>query len=141
MVAAPRELLPAALPAGTVAVDRAPVLELMARGQLDAVLCHGGMNTVGEALMHGIPLVAAPIRHDQPFVAAQLAAAGAGVRVPFPRVTPAALAAALGTVLDGTAHREAAVRVGAALRAGGGAARAADHLEALAAAVGGTRSS
>ncbi|MFE3110008.1 glycosyltransferase [Kitasatospora indigofera] len=141
VVAAPRELLPATLPAGTVAVDRAPVLELMARGQLDAVLCHGGMNTVGEALMHGIPLVVAPIRHDQPFVAAQLAASGAGLRVPFPRVTPPALAAALGTVLDGTSHREAAVRVGAALRAGGGAGRAADHLETLAAAVGRTRSS
>ncbi|MFC9330466.1 glycosyltransferase [Kitasatospora sp. NPDC057015] len=131
VIAAPRALLPE-LPAHAVAVDRAPVLELMSRGVLDAVLCHAGMNTVGEALVHGIPLVVAPIRHDQPFVAAQVVAAGAGVRVPFPRVAPDALAAALRTVLDGTAHREAAVRVGAGLRAGGGARRAADHLEALA---------
>ncbi|MFC8453520.1 glycosyltransferase [Kitasatospora sp. NPDC057223] len=130
VVAAPRDLLPA-LPAGVLAVDRAPVLELMSRGVLDAVLCHGGMNTVGEALTYGIPLVVAPIRHDQPFVAAQVVAAGAGVRVPFARVSPAALAAALRTVLDGDAHRAAAVRAGASLRAGGGAVAAAGRLEKL----------
>ncbi|MEU4119547.1 glycosyltransferase [Kitasatospora sp. NPDC028055] len=131
--AASRELLPppAELPPHTVAVDRAPVLELLARGELDAVLCHGGMNTVGEALAHGVPLVTAPIRHDQPFVAAQVAAAGAGLRVPFARVTPERLAAALTAVLDSTEHRDRAVQVGRDLLAGGGAAAAADRLEAL----------
>ncbi|MER8104972.1 glycosyltransferase [Kitasatospora sp. NPDC094016] len=133
--AAPRELLPE-LPPQAVAVDRAPVLELMARGALDAVLCHGGMNTVGEALTHGLPLVTAPIRHDQPFVAAQVAAAGAGLRVPFARVTPERLAQALRAVLDTADYRRGAVRVGEALRAGGGAAAAADRLEALAARTG-----
>ncbi|MFG3054853.1 glycosyltransferase [Kitasatospora sp. NPDC048239] len=130
VVAAPPELLPPLAP-DTVAAARVPVLELMRRGALDAVLCHGGMNTVGESLAHGIPLVTAPIRHDQPFVAAQLAATGAGLRVPFARVTPDRLAAALRTVLESDAHREAAVRTGAALRAGGGAVAAADRLEAL----------
>ncbi|MFD4395838.1 glycosyltransferase [Kitasatospora sp. NPDC058478] len=133
--AAPRELLPE-LPPQAVAVDRAPVLELMARGALDAVLCHGGMNTVGEALTHGLPLVTAPIRHDQPFVAAQVAAAGAGLRVPFARVTPEALAQALRAVLDTADYRHNAVRVGEALRSGGGAAAAADRLEALSARAG-----
>ncbi|GHF72542.1 glycosyl transferase [Kitasatospora xanthocidica] len=128
--AGPRALLPE-LPPHAVAVDRAPVLELMARGELDAVLCHGGMNTVGEALAHGLPLVTAPIRHDQPFVAAQVAAAGAGVRVPFARVTPERLADALRSVLETTGRRDSAVRVGEELLAGGGAAAAADRLEAL----------
>ncbi|MFE7190059.1 glycosyltransferase [Kitasatospora sp. NPDC057541] len=128
--AAPGELLPE-LPAGAVAVDRAPVLELMRRGALDAVLCHGGMNTVGEALAHGLPLVTAPIRHDQPFVAAQLAAAGAGLRVPFARVTPDHLAGALRSVLEEPAYRAAAARVGSELLAGGGAVTAADRVEAL----------
>ncbi|MFJ4668580.1 glycosyltransferase [Kitasatospora purpeofusca] len=128
--AAPGGLLPE-LPGHAVAVDRAPVLELMRRGVLDAVLCHGGMNTVGEALVHGLPLVTAPIRHDQPFVAAQVAAAGAGRRVPFARVTPDHLAAALRSVLDEPGYRSAAARVGAELLAGGGAAAAADRVEAL----------
>jgi len=136
LVAAPAQSLPepAELPPGTVAVERAPVLELMSRGLLDAVVCHGGMNTVGEALSHGIPLVVAPIRHDQPFVAAQVEAAGAGLRVPFARVTPDGLAAALRTVLDRPAHRQAAAAVGAGLRSAGGAVAAADRLEKLAAA-------
>ncbi len=128
--AAPGELLPV-LPPHAVAVDRAPVLELMRRGELDAVLCHGGMNTVGEALAHGLPLVTAPIRHDQPFVAAQLAASGAGLRVPFARVTPDHLAARLRSVLEEPAYRAAAARVGAELLAGGGAVAAADRVEAL----------
>jgi UDP:flavonoid glycosyltransferase YjiC (YdhE family) len=138
VIAAPARSLPGpdGLPPGAVAVERAPVLELMSRGLLDAVVCHGGMNTVGEALSHGIPLVAAPIRHDQPFVAAQVQAAGAGLRVPFARVTPAALAAALRAVLDGPGYRTAAAEVGAGLRSGGGAAAAADRLEALAASPG-----
>ncbi|MFF7454383.1 glycosyltransferase [Kitasatospora sp. NPDC008115] len=128
--AAPGELLPA-LPPGAVAVDRAPVLELMRRGVLDAVLCHGGMNTVGEALAHGLPLVTAPIRHDQPFVAAQVAASGAGLRVPFARVTPDHLGAALRTVLEEPGYRAAAARIGSELLAGGGAVTAADRVEAL----------
>ena len=132
VVAAPPELLPP-LPADAVAAERVPVLELLGRGLLDAVVCHGGMNTVGEALSHGIPLVTAPIRHDQPFVAEQLAAAGAGLRVPFARVTAAGLAAAVSEVLDDPRYRAAAVRTGAALRACGGAGAAVDRLEALAA--------
>ncbi|MBC3841532.1 glycosyltransferase family 1 protein [Streptacidiphilus sp. 4-A2] len=131
VITAPPGSLPR-LPPGTVAVERAPVLELMARGLLDAVVCHGGMNTVGEALSHGIPLVVAPIRHDQPFVAAQVTAAGAGVRVPFARVSPEGLAAALRTVLDDPAYRAAAAATGAGLRSGGGARTAADRLEQLA---------
>jgi UDP:flavonoid glycosyltransferase YjiC (YdhE family) len=130
VVAAPAQALPQ-LPPGAVVVERAPVLELMARGALDAVVCHGGMNTVGEALSHGLPLVVAPIRHDQPFVAARVAAAGAGVRVPFARVSPPTLAAAVRTVLDDTGYRDTAVRMAADLRAGGGARTAVDRLERL----------
>ncbi|WP_395292735.1 glycosyltransferase [Kitasatospora hibisci] len=130
VIAAPHDLLPE-LPDHAVAAERVPVLELLTRGALDAVLCHGGMNTVGEALAHGVPLVTAPIRHDQPFVAAQVEAAGAGLRAPFPRATPVQLAARLRAVLDEPRYRAAAARVGAELLAGGGAVTAADRLESL----------
>ncbi|MCG6497864.1 glycosyltransferase [Kitasatospora sp. A2-31] len=130
VIAAPHGLLPE-LPDHAIAAERVPVLELLARGTLDAVLCHGGMNTVGEALAHGIPLVTAPIRHDQPFVAAQVEAAGAGLRAPFPRATPEQLAVRLRAVLDEPRYRTAAARVGAELLAGGGAVAAADRLESL----------
>ena len=53
---------------------------------VDAVVCHGGHNTTCEALAHGLPLVIAPIKDDQPIVAEQVVAAGAGLRVKFGRV-------------------------------------------------------
>ncbi|GAA3038666.1 glycosyltransferase [Kitasatospora albolonga] len=133
VVAASAGALPTALPDTVVAVERAPVLELLSRGSLDAVLCHGGMNTVGEALAHGVPLLLAPIRNDQPFVAQRVAEAGAGLRVPFTRASPATVAERLRRVLDDPSFRTAAQRLGRELLAGGGAVTAADRLEALAA--------
>jgi MGT family glycosyltransferase len=112
-------------------VPRVPLLKLMP--ELDAVVSHGGMNTVCEALSFGVPLVIAPIRHDQPINAAQVAAAGAGIRVRFGRVTPAQLREAVLAVLDDPAYGEAARRVRDSFTAAGGAAAAADLLERLAA--------
>ncbi|MCB5182407.1 glycosyltransferase [Streptomyces antimicrobicus] len=107
--------------------ERVPQLELLPH--LDAVLCHGGHNTVCEALAYGLPLVVAPIRDDQPVVAEQVAAAGAGIRVRFGRPRPPELRAALTAVLDSPAHRRAARRIQASFAAAGGAAAAADRLE------------
>jgi UDP:flavonoid glycosyltransferase YjiC (YdhE family) len=128
---APARIEAAGVPGNVLAVPWAPVPALMPR--MDAVLCHGGLNTVGEALAHGVPLVIAPIRHDQPLTAARVAAAGAGVRVGFADASPEQLRAALETVLGEGAHRQAAARLGRELAAAGGAARAAGLLQELAA--------
>jgi UDP:flavonoid glycosyltransferase YjiC (YdhE family) len=106
-----------------------PQLPLLARA--DAVVCHAGHNTVTEALWHGVPLVVAPIRDDQPVVAGQVTAAGAGLRVPFARAGHAAIGAALGAVLTEPGYAEAARRIAASFRAAGGAAAAADRVEAV----------
>lgn len=109
-------------------VPQLPLLERM-----DAVVCHAGHNTVCEALWHGVPLVVAPIRDDQPVVAGQVVDSGAGLRVRFGRVTAARLGEALDTVLHDPAHRAAAARIRAAFRAAGGAQAAAAHLQRMAA--------
>jgi MGT family glycosyltransferase len=109
----------------------APILKLLPH--LDAVVSHGGLNTVCEALWHGVPLVVAPIRHDQPINARLVAEAGAGVRVRFARVRPEELRAAVTTVLDDPAYRQSAARIGESFRAAGGALAAAGHLDELAA--------
>ncbi|MFD7736541.1 glycosyltransferase, partial [Kitasatospora phosalacinea] len=108
---------------------RVPVLELMPK--LAAVVSHGGLNTVCEALAHGVPLVVAPIKGDQPINAAQVVAAGAGRRVRFASVRPQPLREDLLAVLDDPSYRAAARRVGESFAAAGGASAAADHLEAL----------
>ncbi|GAA4473196.1 glycosyltransferase [Phytohabitans houttuyneae] len=130
VVAAPPGTVPD-LPPGTVVQPQVPVLALMPR--LSAVVCHAGLNTVCEALAHGVPLVVAPIKHDQPVTAAQVVAAGAGVRVRFGRSGAGELAGALAAVLDEPGYAAAAGRVRESFAAAGGAPAAASHLEQLAA--------
>ncbi|HET6209268.1 MAG TPA: nucleotide disphospho-sugar-binding domain-containing protein, partial [Jatrophihabitans sp.] len=111
-------------------VQRVPMLEVLPR--LSAVLCHAGLGTVTEALAFGVPLVLAPVRHDQPAVARQVAAAGAGRLVDFAAATPEQLTEALTAVLDDPAYRAAAERIAADFAAAGGAGRAATELAGLA---------
>ncbi|MGP3966137.1 glycosyltransferase [Streptomyces sp. 6N223] len=120
-----------AVPPGVLVREHVPQLELLER--VAAVVCHAGHNTVCEALWHGVPLVMAPIRDDQPIVAGLVVDAGAGVRVRFNRVDAARLRAAIGAVLDPSGgHRAAAGAIGRSFRAAGGAAAAADHLDRVA---------
>ncbi|MFF4454446.1 glycosyltransferase [Streptomyces goshikiensis] len=128
VLVAPAALI-GAVPANVLVQDRVPQLELLPH--LDAVVCHGGHNTVCEALAHGLPLVVAPIRDDQPIVARQVAEAGAGVRVRFGRPRAQELRDALTAVLDDPGPRRAARRIQASFAAAGGAAAAADRLEKL----------
>jgi len=95
------------------------------------VVCHAGHNTVCETLSHGVPLVVAPIRDDQPVIANQVTTAGAGIRVHFSRVSAGELRTALTTVLANPSYRSAARRIQTSFTAAGGAAAAADHLEKL----------
>lgn len=134
VLAAPAALVGAVAPGGSVPPnvllrESVPQLELLPH--LDAVVCHGGHNTVCESLAHGLPLVVAPIRDDQPIVARQVVAAGAGVRVRFGRTRAEELRDALTAVLDDPGPRRGARRIQASFAAAGGAAAAADRLEKL----------
>ncbi|MFD9301969.1 glycosyltransferase [Streptomyces sp. NPDC060048] len=128
VLAAPSSLV-GPVPGNVLLRESVPQLELLPH--LDAVVCHGGHNTVCEALAHGLPLVVAPIRDDQPIVARQVVEAGAGVRVRFGRTRAEELRDALTAVLDEPLHRRGARRIQASFAAAGGAAAAADRLEKL----------
>ncbi|MFI5590953.1 glycosyltransferase [Amycolatopsis sp. NPDC051758] len=118
------------VPPNVLVRPRVPQLALLPR--VDAVLCHAGHNTVCETLWHGLPLVVAPIRDDQPIVAAQVVAAGAGIRLRFGRADAARIAAAVEEILTEPSYRRAAERVAASFHAAGGSAAAAGKLEQLA---------
>lgn len=100
--------------------------------KLDAVICHAGHNTVCETLAHGLPLVVAPIRDDQPIIAQQVVNAGVGVRLKYGRVNPDEIAQALQAVLETSSYRQAARHIRASFSAAGGPFAAADRLELLA---------
>jgi UDP:flavonoid glycosyltransferase YjiC (YdhE family) len=118
---------PRPAPANVLVLASVPQLALMPH--LDAVVTHGGHNTVCEALAHGLPLVVAPIRDDQPTVAAQVVDAGAGVRLTYSRARAADIRSALESVLDEPEYAAAAGLVRESFLAAGGAAAAADRLE------------
>jgi UDP:flavonoid glycosyltransferase YjiC (YdhE family) len=129
IVLAPAGLVPDP-PAHVIVVPRADLLALMPHVQ--AVICHGGFNTVVEALWHGVPLVVAPARLDQPVVADLVVRAGAGVRVDYGQSGPEELRAALRRVLAEPSFSRGARAVGASFAAAGGAEAAAAHIEKLA---------
>ena len=120
-------------PPNVLVAERVPILRLLPR--LAAVLCHGGLNTVCESLAFGVPLVVAPIRHDQPLNARLVTAAGAGVRVHFVRVDPASCAprCVRCSTIPATARRPR--RLADSFTAAGGAPAAARHLQRLATAM------
>ncbi|HYZ17226.1 MAG TPA: nucleotide disphospho-sugar-binding domain-containing protein [Candidatus Acidoferrum sp.] len=113
---------------------RASIPQLKLLPHCDAVVCHAGHNTVCEALARGLPLVVAPIRDDQPIIAEQVVAAGAGVRIKYGRAGADEIETAIRSVLFDDAYRRAAARIRASFRTAGGASAACDALESLAAA-------
>lgn len=109
--------------------SRIPQLEVLEH--MDAVVTHGGHNTVCESLAQGLPLVLAPIRDDQPIVADQVVRAGAGLRVRFGRVRAPELRQAVLEVLDEPSFRIAADGIRRSFEDAGGASAAADAIDEL----------
>lgn len=118
-------------PSHMMFTDHVPQLALLPR--MDAVVSHGGHNTVCETLANGLPLVVTPIRDDQPIIAQQVADAGAGIRLRFGRLRASDLRDAVLSVLaPDSGYRAAALKIKDSFAAAGGAAAAAEHLEKLA---------
>jgi MGT family glycosyltransferase len=125
VIVAPDGMMPSP-PDNVIARPRVPQLALLPH--MDAVVSHGGHNTVCETLAQGKPLVVTPIRDDQPVIADQVVKSGAGLRLHFGRLTPRGLRETIGRVLDEPAFAEAAGRVRASFAAAGGAPLAATLL-------------
>ena len=108
-------------------VSYAPQLEVLKRAAL--VITHAGINTVLESLCEGVPLVAVPLAHDQPGVAARVKARGACVVVPLRKLNAARLRKAVTLVLQDSRYREAAQVLQKAIQQTNGPGRAADLIE------------
>lgn len=61
----------------TILVSAAPQLDILQRAT--AVITHGGLGTIKEAIMHGVPLVVLPFVHDQPANGARVAYHNLGI--------------------------------------------------------------
>jgi MGT family glycosyltransferase len=111
--------------------ERVPQVELLEH--VDAVITHGGNNTVQECLAAARPMVVIPFGGDQQANARRIERLGVGAAIPANELTPACVRDALMRLFDAQIV-ERARRLSQALGSYGGACAAADGILALAAA-------
>lgn len=96
--------------------------------QAHAVVSHGGLNTVMDAIGQHTPILALPIAFDQPGVAARVEHAGIGLKASR-HASVSTLARHLHQLLGSSAFQEPLARLAAELPMAGGVPRAADIIE------------
>jgi MGT family glycosyltransferase len=98
---------------------------------VDAVITHGGNNTVTEALYFGKPMVLLPVFWDQYDNAQRMQETGFGIRLDTYGHDPAELPAAVERLLGDQPLRERLTAISTRLQAAPGTERAADLVEGL----------
>lgn len=106
-----------------------PQLDVLSKASL--FVTHGGMNSVMEALYHGVPMVVIPQMNEQRANALRVAELGMGTHLVREEVTAESLSAAVAEVAGDTAVTERVARFGEAVRAVDGASVAADAVESF----------
>jgi MGT family glycosyltransferase len=99
---------------------------------VDAVITHGGNNTVTESLWFGKPMLVLPIFWDQHDNAQRVDETGHGIRLPTYGLDGPALAAGVDRLLTDRGLRERVAAVGERLRRRPGTVAAADLIERVA---------
>jgi MGT family glycosyltransferase len=118
----------APLPDNAIVRDYVPQQAILKRASL--FICHSGANSVHQALIHEVPLLLVPQQLEQALIAARVTELGAGLLLNRGRVTPERIHRLANRLLGEGTFRTRASSLGAALREAGGAARAADELQA-----------
>jgi zeaxanthin glucosyltransferase len=115
------------LPGDPLIVSEAPQLDLIKIAKI--VINHAGINTVLETLMEGKPMIAIPIAHDQPALAARLSWLHVAEVIPEKRLSARALRSAVLRVLNDSSYGDAAREIQGKLQAGRGLERAVEAIE------------
>lgn len=104
-----------------------PQTELMPH--MDAVICHGGFNTVNDTFTNGLPMLITPIAYDHFHTAKLIENSGAGVSIRYKRLRITDLRDTVFELLQNPKYREAAVKVKETFIAAGGNDKAVQLLE------------
>lgn len=104
-----------------------PQLELLP--EMDAVISHGGFNTVNETIINGLPMLITPIAYDQFHNAKLVEQAGCGLVIRYKRLRAEDLKNGISELLNNAKYRNAAVRIRDTFIAAGGNDRAVELLE------------
>jgi MGT family glycosyltransferase len=97
--------------------------------QVSAVICHGGFNTVNDAILNGLPLLITPIAYDHFHTASLVEASGCGLQLRYKRMRIDDLKAAVWKLLENEKYQLGAERQRRYFLAAGGNQRAVAYLE------------
>ena len=118
------------LPGNMAGAEYLPQTEILRRA--DAVITHGGNNTVTECMHFGCPMIVLPLFWDQYDNAQRVLERGFGMRLDTYSHEPSQLREALAELLADGGRRERMSNVAARLAASPGTVAAADAIERLA---------
>lgn len=104
-----------------------PQLELLP--EMDAVISHGGFNTVNETIINGLPMLITPIAYDQFHNAKLVEQTGCGTVIRYKRLRAEDMKRGVSELLENPKYRNAAVRIRDTFIASGGNERAVKLLE------------
>jgi len=90
-------------PGNVLMVEEVPQVELLKRASL--LVTHGGLTSVKESILLGVPMVVIPFYFDQPGNAARVVHHGLGTRACLATLTAAKLGALMDETIDGAACR------------------------------------
>ena len=116
------------LPENFIVKNRIPQVSVLK--QAGALITHGGMNSVSEAMVHGVPMVVIPFVSDQPVNARQVEKLGLGRVLDYKRVTAANLKASAFAVMKDEYIREKMRKIQAEISRASGNAGAVRIIEA-----------
>lgn len=124
-----REQLPTTLPDVIRHFDYAPLTKLLPRSA--ALIFHGGIGTLSQALAAGVPTVCLPMAHDQPDNSHRLEKIGVGKSVPASRASVSRVAAAVNEILTNHNVTESCRMIAHRMANDTGIASACDVLESI----------
>lgn len=114
-------------PANVVLASHVPQVELLKRAAL--FVSQGGMSSINESLLFGVPLLLYPQTVELAINARRIGALGAARRLDGHVLTPATLRQAVAEMLADGRPAQAARRLGQSYREAGGYRRGADEIE------------
>jgi MGT family glycosyltransferase len=100
--------------------------------EMDAVICHGGFNTVNDAFLNGLPMLITPIAYDHFHTASLIENAGCGIKLRYKRLRISDLKTAMWEILDNGKYRQAAQHIRDTFTQAGGNDKAVELLETFA---------
>lgn len=119
------------IPENFIVKNYVPQLDVLQRA--DAFITHGGMNSVHEGLVYGVPEIVVPHQMEQLMNGVRVQNVGAGIllgdKAPYGRVTATELRESLDKVLSDSSYQQKAAYYGKSLKDAGGYLKAVELIE------------